>query len=249
MTNKKIVSFLFSAIIAAQFFSGAYSASPTRLEVCGVGSQDLQSHTGSDKERFIFELSDKLGIPAEKFKFNLDGKQYDLVPIHDVQEHVECMKDIFVFSNPDYMKYYLSGKLFSEDYVENWIKFSEMRMQEAFPKSFTFIVYSGDEAIGRIGVGPLKKVDETYPEIGYALKESYSGKGITKAAVKRTLEILKALNEHKSENYDMERLRATAKVDNIASNTILKGLGFKLSDHLVNDGFGEENEYFYMFDR
>lgn len=209
------------------------------------------------EKKFVEDFAEKIGVSSKDFIFDVDvygrtaeertvlkeNLQCALVPIHDVEEHVKCMKEIFANTeNSDYMKYYLDGKIVSEDVIGSRVRHSERRMNEDIPKSFTFIITCGDEFLGRLAVGPLMS---RTPEIGYVIKKEYSGKGITKAAVRCLLDLLGYIKDR--EDYKIERIRATAKVDNIASNSILLGLGFEKSEELVDDGYGKENEYFYYF--
>jgi len=47
--------------------------------------------------------------------------------------------------------------------------------------------------------------------------------------------------------YEYNKLRATAKPDNKASNKILNNLNLIKSECLIDDGYGKENEYYYNF--
>ena len=49
--------------------------------------------------------------------------------------------------------------------------------------------------------------------------------------------------------YDLERVRSTAKAENIASNKLLMKNNFTKSKDMVDDGYSPENEYFYYFEK
>ena len=204
----------------------------------------------------IKDLSEKIGVPYEKFMFDVGVKSDELassnnipcalVPIRNIPEHKECMKAMFGSSgDAEYMRYYLGGKLSTDETVEKRVSYSVERMSGDTPQSLTFIITYGDESVGRIAVGPISFGSASNPEIGYSIKKEYSGKGITKSAVRCILDIMREMTFGKK--YQFKKVRATAKPDNKASNAILSGLGFKKSSKMVDDGYGKENEYFYEF--
>lgn len=206
----------------------------------------------SEKEKAVSDLAARLNVSAEDLmeilRVNDDCK---LVPlIVDFDEHKNCLIDIFSNSSEDYIKYYLNGNLLPPEQVEQrYYNRSLQRMWESPDVlSITFIIDYKNESVGRIGIGPLKNRGDINCEIGYAIKQDFSGKKITSSCVKAVLEFLKYLLENKPEEYDFNKLRATAKPDNIASNHILNKLGFQKMDDLINDGYGDENEYFYFFE-
>ena len=144
------------------------------------------------------------------------------------------------------MKYYLSGRLQSHNYINSWFSRSVKNTNQSLPQSMTFLIKTGDRVIGRVGIGPLRNRKGADAEIGYAIEQSYSGKGITKKAVKTLLSFLEQLRYY-NRCYNFKRIRAVTKPENKASNSILASCGFILSKNPVNSKFGVKNEYFYYF--
>lgn len=195
-------------------------------------------------------LAEKLALPFEEIKSKLQiNENCYLVPLLNLVEHKTCLVDIFSKANPKYMRYYLDGKLKSHETVEKiYFTNSLHRMWDNnLPRSLNFIIDCGNTSIGRIAVGPLYNRGAINAEVGYALMESHSGREITSGAVKTLLNFLQYLLAHNI--YNFEKIRATAKADNIASNKILMKNNFVKSPTMINDGYGPENEYFYYFDK
>lgn len=249
-----VLGFLLSVILSCIPVSGhnpSEATLATDVSTCVV-DKDAQSILTSEEARGVSDLAANLELSAEKLApillFKVKDKNCALVPICNIKEHKDCFTRIFSKSDPDYMKYYMSGKLKTEKYVLNWAARSFANINRKFPRSTTFLIKVEDKTVGRIGIGPLHSdKGKARPEIGYALEQSYSGQGIMSEAVNTTLNFLKHLRSEKASKYEFTRLRATAKVDNVASNHILLSRGFKKSPALVNDGYGSENEYFYYF--
>ncbi len=204
---------------------------------------ELAKHFGLDEADLGAVLVFKA---SEKSKFF--DKKCCLVPVCDCREHINCFLRVFSYANPEYMRYYLNGKIKSPTEVEAWVKRAVRNISVDSPNSVTFLVKVGDDFVGRIGIGPLANRGKTEMEIGYAIEEAYSGQGIMGKAVGKALSFLKLLRERSKDCYDFVRLRATAKFGNEASNRLLRSKGFILSDSPVDDGCGPENEYYYYFD-
>ena len=115
------------------------------------------------------------------------------------------------------------------------------------PRSLNFIIDCDNTSVGRIAVGPLYNRGAVNAEVGYAIKESHSGKGIVSASVKTLMNLLQYLNDEGV--YNLEKIRATAKKDNIASNKIVIKNNFVKSPEMIDDGYGPENEYFYYLEK
>lgn len=227
-----------------------------------VESSKSIENSSTDEDKAINLLANNCGVSVDGLKPILDFTATDksgnvtnckLVPIYDCQEHKNCFLDIFSKANTKYMKYYLSGKLETENATLSWFASSVKRAKIYPAPSITFLIKIVDngDMIGRVGMGPLIK-NKSSLEIGYALKEDYSNNGIMKKAVSTTLNFLQYIKDNgKDKNgnqiYEFDRIRATAKPDNIASNHILDSTGFKKSEHLIDDGYGKENEYFFYF--
>lgn len=209
------------------------------------------SALSEDKENAIILLSQRLDLPVNEVreKLHFNDNCY-LVPLIELKEHKDCLVDIFCNSEESYMKYYLDGKLRSEERVDSVFynrALYKMWKKADVPTSLTFIVDCDDASVGRFGVGPLCDRKQIDCEVGYAIKKEYSGKGLTSSGLKALINFLKYISSEKSNTYDFTRLRATAKIDNAASNKILSNSGFIKSDALIDDGYGPEVEYFYYF--
>lgn len=195
-------------------------------------------------------LSEKLGLPYEEIKSRLQiNENCYLIPLLNFEEHKNCLIDVFANATPQYMRYYLDGKLKTSEKAEQiYFTNSLHRMWDNdLPRSLNFIIDCDNTSVGRIAVGPLYNRGTVNAEIGYAIKESHSGKGIVSAAVKTLLNFLQYLLDKGI--YKFEKVRATAKEDNIASNKILLKNHFLKTPEMINDGYGPENEYFYYFEK
>ncbi len=203
-----------------------------------------------EKLQVIEELARRWGLPFEEVLERLRfGDDCYLIPLMDSDEHRECLLNLFSRANEDYMRYYLDGRLRSPEDVER-IYFTNGlgRMWSGdLPRSLHFIIDFNNTSIGRIAVGPLYDRGEIDSETGYALLEDYSGQGIMSRAVSRLLGLIRYLVD--TGVYDLERVRATAKPDNTASNKILMNNKFIKSADMVDDGYSPENEYFYYFEK
>ena len=203
-----------------------------------------------EKLQSIEELARRLGLPFEEVLEHLRfGDDCYLIPLTDSDEHRECLLNLFSRANEDYMRYYLDGRLRSQEDVERIYFTNAMgRMWSGdLPRSLQFIIDFNNTSIGRIAVGPLRDRRKIDAEAGYALLEDYSGQGIMSRAVACLLGLLRCLVDNGV--YDLERVRATAKVGNTASNKILVKNNFTKSEDLVDDGYSPENEYFYYFEK
>lgn len=193
-------------------------------------------------------LAEKFDLPFEEILEKLHFKENCyLIPLQKIEEHKNCLLDVFSNANPEYMKYYLDGKLKPLEKVERifYVNSLKRMWQGKIPKSLNFIIDVNNNSVGRIAVGPLYDRGTIDSEIGYAIKEGYSRKGITSEAVKTLIELLRYLI--KSGKYDIEKIRATAKEGNIASNKILQKNDFIKMPDMIDDGYSPENEYFYYF--
>lgn len=186
---------------------------------------------------------------VDLFKFSAGEKKYMLVPMCKIKKHKECLMRVFCEEGAEdkkkeYMKYYLNGNLFSKETVEKKF-FTGVRFENNKIKSLPLMPAFGDKVIGRVGIGPLTYHSGVCLEIGYALEQEYSGQKIISNAVKCVLKLLQFLKNKKI--YEYNKLRATAKPDNHASNKILSNLNFIKSENFIDDGYGKENEYYYNF--
>lgn len=246
MNKKSLKRKIFGIIAGIMFLSciGSYFSQMAYAKV--TESEQLQ----------FDKLSKAIGVTSKDIidclKFSCSKNSCELVIIDGSEEHKSCFMDLFAQENnkekndekAEYMKYYLNGNLKSRESVETWFSGSVKRIDATLPSGITLMIKVNDDVVGRIGLGPLVNGN---PEIGYAIKKDFSSQGITKSAVNATLKFLKLLIN--SGKYKFEKLRATAKEDNIASNKLLSGLDFKKSEDKINDGYGDELEYFYYFNK
>jgi len=84
-----------------------------------------------------------------------------------------------------------------------------------------------NKAVGSIGVFLLHDVYEKSAEIGYWLAEEYWGNGIMTDAIKQVCKVA-------FENYDIYRIQAQVFESNIASQKVLKNVGFEVEGVLKN---------------
>ncbi len=218
----------------------------------GPEEAPAQSEGGLSREKLqvIEELARRWGLPfeevLERLRFGDDGY---LIPLMDSDEHRECLLNLFSRANEDYMRYYLDGRLRSPEDVERIYFTNAMnRMWSGdLPRSLQFIIDFNNTSIGRIAVGPLYDRGEIDAEIGAALLENYSNRGI----LSRVASSLYGLYRWLVDNgvYVLQRVRATAKAGNIASNRLLMKNNFTKSEDMVDDGYSPENEYFYYFEK
>ncbi len=205
-----------------------------------------------DKENAIRCLADRLYLSLAEVERVLQvSNDCRLVPLVASEEHKNCLIDIFSNSNKDYMKYYLDGKLRTPEQVIRVYYERALYNLWGTPKacSLQFIIEYRNKSVGRIGVGPIRDRGDVDCEIGYAIEQEFSGRGLTTKCVKAILDLMQYMIYAQPKEYDFNKLRATAKRENYPSNHILNKLGFKRSPDLVNDGYGQEYEYFYYFKR
>ncbi len=258
--DKNLVQTSFSISLEEKCKKDKEKASPKSLDDKRREQRAGQVHNGlpTKEEEAIALLSEKIGLPFETVKEKLhfkvvkDGLLYGdcyLVPLQKREDHRLCLLEIFSNARPEYMKFYLDGKLkapqkteqiyFIDDYNRMW--------GENLPKSLIFIIYCNGESVGRIAVGPMVDNGGKDSDIGYAIKEKYAGKGIMSSSVQTLLNFLQYLLNNQI--YDISRVSATAKLDNIASNRILVKNNFVKSEHIVGEEGSQRNEYFYYFSK
>ncbi|TCD07159.1 N-acetyltransferase [Pedobacter frigidisoli] len=93
-----------------------------------------------------------------------------------------------------------------------------------------------DEVVGSIGVHPLSDIYSRSAEMGYWIAEPFWGKGIVPLAVKEML-------KYGFETFDIERIFARTSHVNLASQQVLKKIGFILEAELKGTIF-KYDEYF-----
>lgn len=236
-------------------------ASLMLISFTGFGSLNFSQKTyaeitKSEHEQFE-KFSKAIGVPSEEItdclRFSCgENNEYacELVIIDGSKEHKDCLMNIFVETNSKeenekkskYMRYYLDGKLRSREKLESWFSRSVSYIDDPLPNSITLMIKANNEIVGRIGIGPLASGN---PEIGYAIKQKFSSKGITKRAVGASIDFLKLLL--RSKKYNFTRLRATATEENIASNKLLSDHKFIKSENIINGSYGPKLEYYYYF--
>lgn len=256
MQNKYQAKFLTVILAFIILFSGSclYHTftmvdNPTESYV----SEDMEEtgKSSSDaKEIIVSDLANRLGLPVDNVdRFLRVNDNCRLVPLMASEEHKNCLIDIFSNSDKDYIKYYRDGQLMLPEKVEE-IYYKEALCslwEKPEISSITFIIDYDNKSVGRIGVGPIKNRNGVDCEIGYAIKQEYCGKHITASSAKAVLNLLQYMVDTKPEEYNLTRLRATVREDNVASSRILEKLGFKKSPEPVYCSFGERLEYLYSF--
>lgn len=258
--NENLVQTSLSKTLEEQSKKDTRKVGSTNLYDEHSEQQIVQIYNGlsAKEEEAIVLLSEKIGLPFEivkeklHFKIVKDGLRYGdcyLVPLQKIEDHRLCLLEIFSNARPEYMKFYLDGKLKTPQKTEQvyFINAYNRMWLENLPRSLNFIICCNGESVGRIAVGPMVYSEGIDSEIGYAIKEEYAGKGIMSSAVQTLLNFLQYLLSNNI--YGISRVRATAKPDNIASNRILVKNNFIKSENLVNDGYALENEYFYYFNQ
>lgn len=203
-----------------------------------------------EKLQTIEELAKRWCLPFEEVLERLRvGNDCYLIPLTDIDEHRECLLNLFSRANEDYMRYYLDGRLRSQEDVERiyFTNAMERLWSGDLPRSLQFIIDCNNTSIGRIAVGPLYDRGETDAETGYAILEDYSGQGIMSRAVSSLLRLLHYLMGNGI--YKLDRLRVVTKESNIASNKILEKNRIQKSLHKVGEGSAQRNEYFYYFEK
>ena len=161
-------------------------------------------------------LAERWRVPYEEVKSRLQINEHCyLISLLNLDEHKTCLIDVFANVKPEYMRYYLDGKLKTPERAEQiFFTNSLHRMWDNdLPRSLNFIIDCDNTSVGRIAVGPLHNRGAINAEVGYAIKESYSGKRIISAAVKTLMTFLHYLNDEGL--YNLEKNRATAKADNM----------------------------------
>lgn len=112
--------------------------------------------------------------------------------------------------------------------AESWV----MRASAARPET-QFAIEVDGEAAGGVGVFLQEDVERFSAEIGYWLGESYWGRGIATAVVRR-------FTDYAFEAYDLCRLYANVFAWNPASGRVLEKAGYQLEGNLrqsaVKDG-------------
>lgn len=256
MASKSRIKVLSIILMFLLFCSGSYLNrtfamldDPTASCALVDGGEE-EKNTSDVKEKAIVDLAGRLCLPVDDVGkiLHING-DLRLVPLVALDEHKNCLIDIFSKSDKEYMKYYRDGQLMSPEQVEE--RYYRRVLHNFWEKpevsSITFIIDYNNKSVGRIGVGPIKNMRGQDCEIGYAIKQECCGKNLTTTSVKAVLNLLQYMIENKPEEYNFNRLRATAREDNIASNRILEKLNFRRSPEPVECVFGERLEYFYYF--
>ncbi len=249
---KKFLVFVLSLFISANIATCAtLPVSATSFQECGTNVCDCDVILTEQENQAILSLASNCGLSYKELKsmlcFEAKGKSCFLVPVCDCEEHKQCLLNLFSYADPDYMKYYKYFPM-SPEQVNELFSRALIKLNQLSPTSITFFVKTQDKVVARIGLGPLnsyKNADSDDAEIGYAIEESYSGQGIMTKAVDTTLKFLRYLRTCGNSGYDFEKLRATAMLNNKASNAILSKCGFIRMEIPVDEG--RRNEYFYYF--
>jgi ribosomal-protein-alanine N-acetyltransferase len=147
-------------------------------------------------------------------------------------------KDLFeIYSNESISKYVTRKTHVSIKETEEFIEVINSRIKEGSNLYLGIFHIVSKKLIGVIRF--LKKEDPSTLTIGYALNESYWGKGVVPTVLNKLLELITLEGEFK-------KLRATVRPENIKSQRCLLKLGFELNGTFMKsdviDGMEKESE-------
>lgn len=240
--KKYISSTIISSLIFLNFSVVIHADKFNELKTSETEIYKSNNSNAENKYSNVYKkFSKKLGIDKNKLTKLLSLKEgknnFKLIPISNSKEFTEFWKDLFVRANPNYMKYYASGKLktnsqatadFKRRYNRMWNPNSKKNIK---PFSMAFITTFNGEFAGEIVVGPIRGSKNIVPEIGYVILQKFSGKHIASKALKILIDFLKNLNN--SNICNIKTLRATAHLKNYASQKVLSKCGFTAQKKLI----------------
>ncbi len=238
--KQKIALTIMSSLICLNFPAVIHASELNELNT--LATENKESTNEEEKYSDIYEsFSKKLGIDKNELIELLSLKEgennFKLIPISDSEEFTEFWKDLFVRANPDYMKYYATGKLktnsqasadFKRRYTRMWNPNSKKIIK---PFSMAFISTYNGEFAGEIVAGPIRGSKHIIPEIGYVTLQKFCGKHIASNGLKILIDFLKKLNELSI--YNIKTLRATVHLKNYASQKVLSKCGFNAKKKLT----------------
>lgn len=178
-----------------------------------------------------------------------------LIPLDDCEE----LKRGFIstrakeYADAEHMRFYMSGNLSSEQNINSLFKYRVERMWNTPPKSLYFGIAVEDaktekySIVGDILVGSLMGGDGDDCVVECVLSKEFSGKGIGFAAANCFMRLVEKLVLNVEAYTSLKCVKATAKVDNIASNRILEKLGFKRVEERPCRVNKQMMEYYYEY--
>ena len=134
-------------------------------------------------------------INCLKFSYRENNEYtYELAIIDSSEEYKNYLIDILAKMNnkeeneekSKYMWYYLDWKLKCRENLKNQFSRFVNYIDDPLPSSITLMIKLNNEVVGRIVIGPLVNGE---PEIGYAIKQKFFSKGITKRAIGTSTQI------------------------------------------------------------
>ena len=132
-----------------------------------------------------------------------------------------------VLSDPESMEYYPHA--FSEEEVENWIKWNIDNYKKYNHGLWAVILKEGDVFIGDCGITMQSIGEETVPEIGFHIIKEYCNKGYaTEAAL--------ACKEYALNVLHYPKIFSYTTVQNVPSQKVAKKIGMKIYKHFEKNG-------------
>ena len=199
-----------------------------------------------EKLEIIAEFAKKFRVPFEELmdKLKLKDNCY-IVPLYWFEEHRNCLIEIFSNSRPEYMKYYLDGRIRAPSETERYFYTAVLgRMWDENPsRTICFIIDYNNQSVGRIAIGALLVDGSKPPEIGYALQEEFAGRGLTSAAVGALIRIITYLVDKGF--YVINKITAICRVENLASKKVLLKNNFVLTGDTKVSPDGVRNVFVY----
>lgn len=141
-----------------------------------------------------------------------------------IEDTKELMK---VLSNPESMQYSLDP--FSEEKVQDWIKWNIENYKKYKHGLWAVIVKEGDVFIGDCGITMQNIGDEIVPEIGFHIIKEYCNKGFaTEAAL--------ACKKYAFETLNYPRIFSYCTVRNLPSQKVARKIGLQLYKYIEKRG-------------
>jgi [ribosomal protein S5]-alanine N-acetyltransferase len=160
----------------------------------------------------------------------LETERLKLVEI--TQKYAQSLFEIF--SLEKVTQYYGSETFTGIEEANKLIEMFQKNFYEKRSYRWGIILKENKQLIGTIGLNGLQ-IKNKKAEIGYELHPSYWRKGYTTEAIKEVL-------RYSFGELELNRIGAVVYIENNASFTLLKGLGFSKEGEL-RDYFYQNNEY------
>lgn len=196
-------------------------------------------------------LAEKFKLSAQQFEKVLtrDSSQgvIKMIPLNSSVEHLHFFKKLLAFSDPEYIKYFWTGKLRTEDEVEMIVKSRLKDMwEEPVPVIMTFLVTLNDRFVGMCNIYSLNFSAGEQPKIGRVILQKYSGKGLGYHCTQATISLLRYLRSEGK--YSFRELHSTVHPENIASMKSTMKSGFISDGEVTHTEWGPRLSFVYKFD-